>query len=77
MSAPHKKQTAKQMRLGPATQAALFSWTLWLAVYHPKAIDNRDTRTRERASPRDTHLGLAPTGLLIQRFHPALEGGFL
>jgi hypothetical protein len=27
--------------------------------------------------PRDTHLRLAPQACLVQRFHPALEGGFL
>ncbi len=54
--------TTKQMRLGPATQAALFSWIFQLAVSRSKAIDDRDHCTRESTSARDTHLRLAPTG---------------
>jgi hypothetical protein len=69
------KHTAKQMRPGPATQAALFSWRFWLAVSRTKATDDRDTRTRKYTCPRYSPEAYAHR-LLVQRFHPALEGGF-
>jgi len=75
VSAPHNKQ--KQMRLGPATQAALFTWISWPAVSRPKAIDDRCVCTRESASAPRCSPEACAHRLLAQRFHPALVGGFL
>src|SRR5208283_5724759 len=61
----------KQMRLGPATQAALLSRMLLAAVFRPKDEDHHLLALR-KAPCGDVRPEARASSLPIQRFNPAL-----